>query len=58
MLDWEALREALQTALLEAVSAEAGGPWHAAALDQVYDETDDIMRELVSKQALVGTCAA
>jgi hypothetical protein len=43
MLDWEALREALQTALLEAVSAEAGGPWHAAALDQVYAETDDII---------------
>ena len=25
MLNWDALREALQTALLEAVSAEAGG---------------------------------
>jgi len=43
MLDWEALREALQTALLEAVSAAAGGPWHAAALYQVYAETDGII---------------
>jgi len=43
MLDWEALRKALQTALLEAVSAEAGGPWRAAALDQVYAETDGII---------------
>jgi len=43
MLDWEALREALQTALLEAVSAHAGGPWRVAALDQVYAETDGII---------------
>src|SRR5262249_55978011 len=43
MLDWEALREALQTALLEAVSAEAGGPWCVGALDQVYAETDGII---------------
>jgi hypothetical protein len=43
MLDWEALREALQTALLEAVSAETGGPWRVAALDQVYAETDGII---------------
>ena len=43
MLDWEALREALQTALLEAVSAEASGPWRVAALDQVYAETDGII---------------
>jgi hypothetical protein len=40
MLDWDALREALQTALLEAVSARAGRPWRVAALDQVYAETD------------------
>jgi hypothetical protein len=43
MLDWEAFREALQTALLEPVSAEAGGPWRVAALDQVYAETDGII---------------
>ena len=43
MLDWEALQEALQTALLATVSAEAGGPWHAVALDQAYAETDGII---------------
>jgi hypothetical protein len=43
MLDWDALREALQTALLKAVSAEAGGPWRAAALDGLYAETDGII---------------
>ncbi len=43
MLDWEALREALQTALLQTVSAEAGGPWRVAALDQVYAETDGVI---------------
>jgi hypothetical protein len=43
MLDWDTLREALQTALLEAVSAEAGGPWRAAALDGLYAETDGII---------------
>ena len=43
MLDWEALRETLQTALLQAVSTEAGGPWRLAALDQVYAETDGII---------------
>jgi len=43
MLDWDALQEALQTALLEAVSAKAGGPWRVAALDQVYTETDGII---------------
>jgi hypothetical protein len=43
MLDWDALQEALQTALLEAVSARAGGPWRVAALDQVYAETDGII---------------
>jgi hypothetical protein len=43
MLDWEALREALQTALLQAVSSEAGGPWRVAALGQVYAETDGII---------------
>jgi hypothetical protein len=43
MLDWDALEEALQTALLEAVSARAGGPWRVAALDQVYAETDGII---------------
>src|SRR5262245_18801680 len=43
MLDWEALREALQTALLEAVSAEAGGPWRVGALDQMYAESDGII---------------
>jgi hypothetical protein len=43
MLDWEALREALQTALLEAVSAEAGGPWRAAALGELYAETDGVI---------------
>ena len=32
MFDWEALQEALQTALLATVSAEAGGPWYAVAL--------------------------
>jgi hypothetical protein len=44
MLDWEALHEALQAALLEAVSAEAGGPWRVAALDQLYAETDGVIR--------------
>src|SRR5262249_29588465 len=43
MLDWDALREALQTALLEAVSAEVGGPWRAAALDGLYAETDGVI---------------
>ena len=43
MLDFDALREALQTALLEAVTAEAGGPWRAAALDGLYAETDGII---------------
>jgi hypothetical protein len=43
MLDWEALREALQAALLEAVSAEAGGPWRVAALGEVYAESDGII---------------
>jgi hypothetical protein len=43
MLDWDALQEALQTALLEAVSARAGGRWRVAALDQVYAETDGII---------------
>jgi hypothetical protein len=43
MLDWDALRGALQTALLEAVSAEAGGPWRAAALDGLYAETDGVI---------------
>jgi hypothetical protein len=44
MLDWDAFREALQTALLEAVSAEAGGPWRAAALDGLYAETDGVIK--------------
>jgi hypothetical protein len=43
MLDWDALREALQTALLAAASAEAGGPWRAAALDGLYAETDGVI---------------
>ena len=43
MLDWDALREALQAALLRAVSAEAGGPWRAAALDEQYAETDGVI---------------
>ena len=43
MLDWDAFREALQTALLEAVSAETGGPWRAAALDGLYAETDGVI---------------
>jgi len=43
MLDWDALREALQTALLEALSAGAGGPWRAAALDGLYAETDGVI---------------
>jgi hypothetical protein len=43
MLDWDALQEALQTALLEAVSSKAGGPWRVAALDQVYAESDGII---------------
>jgi hypothetical protein len=43
MLDWEALREALQTALLEAVSAEVGGRWRAAALGELYAETDSVI---------------
>jgi hypothetical protein len=30
----------LQTALLEAVSAEAGGPWRATAFEGLYAETD------------------
>ena len=43
MLDWDALREALQTALLEAVSAQARGPWRAAALGELYAETDGVI---------------
>src|SRR5262245_3204044 len=43
MLDWETLREALQAALLEAVSAEAGGRWRAAALGELYAETDSVI---------------
>jgi hypothetical protein len=43
MLDWDALQEALQTELLKAVSARAGGPWRVAALDHVYAETDGII---------------
>ena len=43
MLDWDVLREALQAALLRAVSAEAGGPWRAAALDEQYAETDGVI---------------
>jgi hypothetical protein len=43
MLDWDALQEVLQTALLKAVSARAGGPWRVAALDHVYAETDGII---------------
>ncbi len=44
MLDWDAFREALQTALLEAASAEAGGPWRAAALEGLYAETDGVIK--------------
>jgi hypothetical protein len=33
----------LQTALLEAVSAEAGGPWRAAGLQGLYAETDGVI---------------
>jgi hypothetical protein len=33
----------LQTALLEAASAEAGGPWRAAALGELYAETDGVI---------------
>jgi hypothetical protein len=43
MLDWDAFRNALQAALLEAVSAAAGGPWRAAALTELYAETDGII---------------
>jgi hypothetical protein len=43
MLDWDALREALQTALLKAVSAEVGGPWRTAALGALYAETDSVI---------------
>src|SRR5262245_50485160 len=43
MLDWEALREALQTALLDAVSVKAGGPRRAAALGELYAETDGVI---------------
>jgi hypothetical protein len=43
MLDWDALREALETALLAAASTEAGGPWRAAALDGLYAETDGVI---------------
>jgi hypothetical protein len=43
MLDWDAFREALQTALLEAVSAETSGPWRVAALNELYAETDGVI---------------
>src|SRR5262245_34157363 len=43
MLDWDALQGALQTAFLEAVSDEAGGPWRAAALGELYAETDGVI---------------
>ncbi len=43
MLDWNAFREFLQTALLEAVATESGGPWRAAALDELYAETDGVI---------------
>jgi hypothetical protein len=43
MLNWDALQEALQAALLEAVLAEVGGPWRAAALSEVYAETDGVI---------------
>jgi hypothetical protein len=43
MLDWDAFRNALQTALLDAVSAAAGGPWRAAALTELYAETDGVI---------------
>lgn len=43
MLDWDEFRNALQTALLEAVSAAAGGPWRAAALNELYAETDGVI---------------
>jgi len=33
----------LQTALLDAVSAEPGGPWRAAALGELYAETDGVI---------------
>lgn len=41
MLDWDGLQKALQTALLDAVSA--GGPWRAAALGELYAETDGLI---------------
>jgi hypothetical protein len=43
MLDWDEFRNALQTALLDAVSAAAGGPWRAAALNELYAETDGVI---------------
>jgi hypothetical protein len=43
MLNWEALQEALQTALLEVVLAGAGGPWRAVALSELYAETDGVI---------------
>lgn len=42
MLDWDAFRESLLTALLEAAS-KAGGPWRAVALAHLYAETDGII---------------
>jgi hypothetical protein len=42
MLNWDALQEALQAALLEAVLAEVGGPWRAA-LSEMYAETDGVI---------------
>ena len=42
-MDWDALRQSLQTALVEAVSVEAGGPWRAAALAELYAVTDGVI---------------
>jgi hypothetical protein len=43
MMDLNAFREALQTALLDATSAETGGPWRAVALGNLYAETDGVI---------------
>jgi hypothetical protein len=43
MMDLNAFREALQTALLDAASAETGRPWRAVALGNLYAETDGVI---------------
>jgi hypothetical protein len=43
MMDWNAFREVLQTALLEATSADTSRPLRAVAFGGQYAETDGVI---------------